>query len=188
MKIQRFSRFTLIAENTTGIWKFTRLLNMPFFYSSSILFFCLHLIFVLIAKTISKTINNYASNKTVFLAISPGKPTGWSKAALELHVDRDLQLSDIECMEGLQRDLSAKTLYYEKVIRIATILSRFLTDYLVLKGPNALHIQKSIRIHSKLTLVSLITKMEAIILYGNSQILDVALFILHKLPLQCFML
>lgn len=56
------------------------------------------------------------------------------KAALEFYVNRDPQLSNKECIEGLQEDLPVELLYSEDVIRAPTILFRLLRDYIVLKG------------------------------------------------------
>lgn len=56
------------------------------------------------------------------------------KVALEFCVQKDPQLSEIECTDGLQEDLSVELLYSEDVICASTILFRLLRDCLVLKG------------------------------------------------------
>lgn len=56
------------------------------------------------------------------------------KAALEFYVNWDPQQSNIECIEGLQKNVPVELLYCEYLIRAPTILFRLPGDYIVLIG------------------------------------------------------
>lgn len=56
------------------------------------------------------------------------------KAALEVYVNREPQLSDLEWLECSQEDLSVVLLYLDEVMQGPTRLFRLLRDYIVFKG------------------------------------------------------
>lgn len=61
------------------------------------------------------------------------KPNNDFKAYLKVYVNREPELSNIDCINSPQEDLTAELLFCKEMICDPTILFRVLKDYLVLK-------------------------------------------------------